>query len=65
VFNRKVGWTTRSWSWRSGSRDSVPKPSAPPTVLDKMRQHPLTKIGLENFLADWEKHKAENLDIKI
>jgi len=28
-------------------------------------QHPLTKIGLENFLADWEKLKAGNSDIKI
>ena len=37
----------------------------PPAVLDKMLQHPLTKIGLENFLADWEKLKAKNPDIKI
>ena len=37
----------------------------PPAVLDKMLQHPLTKIGLENFLADWEKLKSENSDIKI
>jgi len=37
----------------------------PPAVLDKMLQHPLTKIGLENFLADWEKLKAENPDVKI
>ncbi len=37
----------------------------PPAVLDKMLQHPLTKIGLENFLADWEKLKAGNPDIKI
>ncbi|AJW71626.1 fructose-6-phosphate aldolase [Nitrosopumilus adriaticus] len=37
----------------------------PPTVLDKMLLHPLTKIGLENFLADWEKLKAGNPDIKI
>jgi len=37
----------------------------PPVVLDKMMQHPLTKIGLENFLADWEKLKAGNSDIKI
>ena len=37
----------------------------PPAVLDKMLQHPLTKIGLENFLADWEKLKAGNSDIKI
>jgi len=25
----------------------------------------LTKIGLENFLADWEKLKAGNPEIKI
>jgi len=37
----------------------------PPTVLDKMLQHPLTKIGLENFLLDWEKLKAGNPDVKI
>ncbi|RMW39555.1 MAG: fructose-6-phosphate aldolase [Nitrosopumilus sp.] len=37
----------------------------PPGVLDKMLQHPLTKIGLENFLKDWEKVKTENPDIKI
>ena len=37
----------------------------PPTVLDKMLQHPLTKIGLENFLADWDKLKSGNPDIKI
>jgi transaldolase len=37
----------------------------PPTVLEKMLHHPLTKIGLKNFLADWEKLKAENPDVKI
>lgn len=37
----------------------------PPAVLDRMLLHPLTKIGLENFLADWKKLKAENPDIKI
>jgi len=37
----------------------------PPTVLDKMLQHPLTKIGLENFLLDWEKLKAGNPNIEI
>lgn len=37
----------------------------PPAVLDKMLQHPLTDIGLENFLSDWKKLKAENSDIKI
>jgi len=29
----------------------------PPAVLDKMLQHPLTDIGLENFLSDWKKLK--------
>lgn len=37
----------------------------PPAVLDKMLGHPLTDIGLKNFLADWEKLKQENPDIKI
>ena len=37
----------------------------PPAVLDKMLQHPLTDIGLENFLKDWEKLKAGNSDINI
>ena len=37
----------------------------PPAVLDKMLQHPLTKIGLENFLADWDKLKSGNPDIEI
>ncbi|MDE0089882.1 MAG: fructose-6-phosphate aldolase [Thaumarchaeota archaeon] len=27
----------------------------PPAVLEKMLHHPLTKIGLDNFLADWAK----------
>lgn len=36
----------------------------PPAVLDKMLQHPLTDIGLKNFLADWEKLKSENPDIQ-
>ncbi len=29
----------------------------PPAVLDKMVTHPLTDIGIERFLADWEKTK--------
>ena len=37
----------------------------PLAVLDKMLKHPLTDIGLKNFLADWEKLKAENPDIRI
>jgi len=37
----------------------------PPGVLNKMLQHPLTKIGLENFLADWDKLKSGNPDIQI
>lgn len=37
----------------------------PPAVLDKMLGHPLTDIGLKNFLADWEKLKQANPDIKI
>jgi len=37
----------------------------PPAVLDKMLQHPLTKIGLKNFLADWEKFKQKNPNAEI
>ena len=37
----------------------------PPAVLDKMLSHPLTDIGLKNFLADWDKLKQGNPDIKI
>jgi transaldolase len=37
----------------------------PPAVLDKMLQHPLTKIGLQNFLADWEKFKQKNPNAEI
>ncbi|TXT55669.1 MAG: putative transaldolase [Candidatus Thorarchaeota archaeon] len=29
----------------------------PPSVLEKMVNHPLTDIGIERFLADWEKVK--------
>ena len=37
----------------------------PPAVLEKMLKHPLTDIGLENFLADWEKLKAKRPDAAI
>ena len=37
----------------------------PPAVLEKMLHHPLTKTGLDNFLADWEKLKASNPGAKI
>jgi len=37
----------------------------PPTVLGKMLKHQLTDIGLKNFLADWEKLKAEDPNISI
>ena len=37
----------------------------PPAVLDKMMRHPLTKLGLESFLADWEKIKKDDPDIRI
>ena len=29
----------------------------PPAVFDKLLNHPLTDIGLERFLADWQKTK--------
>ncbi len=37
----------------------------PPAVLDKMLGHPLTDAGLEGFLADWEKLKSGNPDLRI
>ena len=37
----------------------------PPAVLDKMLRHPLTDIGLRNFLADWEKIRAKNPDAAL
>jgi len=36
----------------------------PPAVLEKMMYHPLTKIGLDSFLADWQKLKDSQLDIQ-
>ena len=37
----------------------------PPAVLGKMLKHPLTDKGLKNFLADWEKLKTEDPNIRI
>jgi len=37
----------------------------PPDVLGKMLKHPLTDIGLKNFLADWEKLKQENPKVQL
>jgi transaldolase len=37
----------------------------PPDVLGKMLKHPLTDIGLKNFLADWEKLKQDNPKVQI
>jgi len=37
----------------------------PPDILGKMLKHPLTDVGLKNFLADWEKLKKENPSIRI
>ena len=37
----------------------------PADVLKKMLKHQLTDIGLKNFLADWEKLKAEDPNIRI
>lgn len=37
----------------------------PPDVLGKMLKHPLTDVGLKNFLLDWEKFKKDNPGIKI
>jgi len=32
--------------------------TCPPTVIDALYNHPLTNIGLEKFLKDWEKAQA-------
>jgi len=37
----------------------------PPDVLGKMIKHPLTDVGLKNFLLDWEKLKKENPNVTI
>jgi transaldolase len=33
--------------------------TCPPAVVESMFKHPLTDIGLERFLKDWEKAQAE------
>jgi transaldolase len=33
--------------------------TCPPAVIDQLFNHPLTNIGLEKFLKDWEKEKAQ------
>jgi transaldolase len=35
----------------------------PPDVLGKMLRHPLTDIGLKNFLADWDKLKQTDKNL--
>lgn len=37
----------------------------PPAVLEKMLYHPLTKTGLENFLADWKRLNDQNLSTGV
>ena len=37
----------------------------PAAVLEKMLKHQLTDIGLKNFLADWEKLKSEDPNIRL
>ena len=32
--------------------------TCPPAVIEQMFNHPLTTIGLEKFLKDWEKVHA-------
>ena len=32
--------------------------TCPPAVVESMFKHPLTDIGLERFLKDWEKAQA-------
>ena len=35
--------------------------TCPPAVLDSLFKHPLTDIGLEKFLKDWEKAQAQSV----
>ena len=35
--------------------------TCPPAVLDALFKHPLTDIGLEKFLKDWEKAQAQTV----
>lgn len=37
----------------------------PPEVLEKMMKHPLTDIGLRNFLDDWNKAKKEKPSLTV
>ena len=37
----------------------------PPAVLEKMISHPLTRSGLDSFLADWEALKGRHPDARI
>ena len=47
----------RSTSWRI--RQRLERLSVRgPAVIDQLFNHPLTNIGLEKFLKDWEKSQA-------
>jgi transaldolase len=35
--------------------------TAPPAVIEQCFKHPLTDIGLERFLKDWEKAQAAKI----
>jgi transaldolase len=35
--------------------------TGPPAVLDSLFMHPLTDLGLEKFLKDWEKAQAQTV----
>jgi transaldolase len=35
--------------------------TCPPSVIDQLFNHPLTNIGLEKFLKDWEKSQASKV----
>jgi len=39
--------------------------TCPAKVIDAMFNHPLTDIGLEKFLADWEKAEAERVSHQV
>ena len=41
-----------------GGADGRRHRTCPPAVIDQLFNHPLTNIGLEKFLKDWEKSQA-------
>jgi transaldolase len=38
--------------------------TCPPAVIDQLFNHPLTTIGLEKFLKDWEKAQGQRTEVR-